>query len=43
VAYGEIHRLIPQIEEVLAAGELPRPDPPPEAAGPAFADPDEGP
>jgi len=40
---GLLARLIPQIEEVLAAGELPRPDPPPEAAGPAFADPDEGP
>lgn len=36
---GLLSRLIPQIEEVLSAGELPRPDPPPEALGPAF---DEG-
>jgi len=40
---GLLAKIIPQIEEVLEAGELPRPDPPPEAAGPAFADPDEGP
>lgn len=32
-------RLIPSIEEVLSAGDLPRPDPPPEAAGPAFEEP----
>lgn len=38
-----LERIIPGIEEVLAAGELPRPEPPPEAAGPAFADPEEGP
>ena len=31
-------RIIPTIEEVLEAGELPRPDPPPEAAGPAFSE-----
>jgi CRISPR-associated protein Cas1 len=33
-----LQRLIPAIDEMLAAGELPLPDPPPEAAGPAFAD-----
>lgn len=38
-----LEKVIPQIEEVLSAGELPRPAPPPEAAGPAFADPEEGP
>jgi len=37
---GLLAHIIPRIEEVLEAGELPRPDPPPEAAGPAFADPD---
>lgn len=35
---GLLSRIIPQIEEVLAAGALPRPDPPPEALGPAFDD-----
>lgn len=40
---GLLAKMIPQIEEVLAAGDLPRPDPPPEAAGPAFADPEDGP
>lgn len=40
---GLLSKIIPQIEAVLAAGELPRPPPPPEAAGPAFADPEEGP
>lgn len=35
---GLLAKLIPQIEEVLAAGELPRPAPPPEALGPAFDD-----
>jgi CRISPR-associated protein Cas1 len=40
---GLLSKIIPQIEEVLDAGELPRPPPPPEAAGPAFADPEEGP
>jgi len=38
-----LERIIPQIEEVLAAGALPRPEPPPEAAGPAFPDPETGP
>ena len=33
---GLLKRIIPGIEEVLAAGELPRPEPPPEAIGPAF-------
>ena len=33
-------RLIPSIEEMLRAGELPLPEPPPEAVGPAFADPE---
>lgn len=36
---GLLNRIIPQIEEVLSAGELPKPAPPPEAGGPAF---DEG-
>ncbi len=40
---GLLAKIIPQIEEVLAAGELPKPPPPPEAAGPAFADPEDGP
>lgn len=39
---GLLSRIIPQIEEVLAAGELPRPDPPPEALRPAFEDPEAG-
>lgn len=33
---GLLKQIIPGIEEVLAAGELPRPEPPPEAIGPAF-------
>jgi len=37
---GLLAKIIPQIEEVLSAGKLPRPDPPPEALGPAF--PEEG-
>jgi len=40
---GLLGKIIPQIEEVLEAGELPRPTPPPEAAGPAFPDPEVGP
>lgn len=40
---GLLGKIIPQIEEVLAAGELPKPPPPPEAAGPAFPDPEDGP
>lgn len=35
---GLLSRLIPAIEEVLAAGDLPHPDPPPEAMPPAFPD-----
>jgi len=35
---GLLAKVIPQIEEVLSAGELPRPEPPPEALGPAFDD-----
>lgn len=35
---GLLARIIPQIEEVLAAGEIPRPAPPPDAVGPAFED-----
>ena len=33
---GLLKQIIPGIEEVLAAGELPRPEPPPDAIGPAF-------
>jgi len=43
---GLLARIIPAIEEVLSAGDLPRPDPPPEAMPVAFDDPasgDEGP
>ena len=39
---GLLARIIPGIEEVLEAGELPRPDPPPEALPPAFSDPSTG-
>jgi len=35
---GLLARIIPVIDEVLAAGELPRPATPPEASGPAFPD-----
>ena len=35
---GLLQKIIPGIEEVLAAGELPRPEPPPEALPPAFED-----
>lgn len=37
---GLLGRIIPQIEEVLSAGDLPRPDPPSEAVGPAFQEDD---
>ena len=37
---GLLAKMVPQIEEVLAAGELPMPEPPPEANLPAFADPE---
>lgn len=35
---GLLSKIIPQIEEVLEAGELPRPVPPPDAVDPAFED-----
>ena len=35
---GLLQKIIPGIEEVLSAGELPRPDPPPEAMPVAFED-----
>lgn len=37
-----LDRLIPTIEEVLEAGELPKPEPPPDAVGPAFEDEETG-
>lgn len=37
---GLLSEIIPKIEEVLSAGELARPDPPPEALGPAFEGPE---
>lgn len=39
---GLLARIIPMIDEVLDAGDLPRPTPPPEAAPPAFPDPGAG-
>ena len=38
--FGLLGQIIPQIEEVLSAGNLPKPDRPAEAAGPAFEDDD---
>lgn len=35
---GLLSRIIPQIEEVLSAGDLPIPEPPVDAVGPAFED-----
>ena len=35
---GLLARIIPRIEEVLEAGDLPKPAPPPDAIGPAFKD-----
>ncbi|MDY0241932.1 MAG: type I-E CRISPR-associated endonuclease Cas1e [Rhodospirillaceae bacterium] len=35
---GLLARIIPRIDEVLEAGEMQRPEPPPEAQGPAFED-----
>lgn len=35
---GLLGKIVPRIEEVLAAGELPMPEPAPEALGPAFED-----
>jgi CRISPR-associated protein Cas1 len=40
---GLLAKIIPQIEDVLSAGDLPKPAPPPEAAEPAFSDAEEGP
>lgn len=37
-ATGLLSKIIPGIEDVLKAGELPVPEPPPEAMGPAFGD-----
>ena len=36
---GLLGDIIPRIEDVLSAGDLPKPAPPPEALGPAFDDP----
>lgn len=35
---GLLSKIIPQIEDVLSAGNLPKPKPPPDAVGPAFED-----
>ncbi len=35
-----LDRIIPDIEEILAAGEVPRPDPPSDAVGPALPNPE---
>ena len=35
-----LERIIPDIEEMLAAGEIPRPDPPADAVGPALPNPE---
>ena len=35
-----LDRIIPDIEEILAAGEIPRPEAPPDAVGPAIANPE---
>lgn len=35
---GLLKRIIPTIEDVLSAGDLPRPEPPPDAISPAFPD-----
>jgi len=40
---GLLAKIIPQIEDVLSAGDVPKPAPPPEAAEPAFSDAQEGP
>ena len=39
---GLLGRIIPSIQEVLEAGEVPRPEPPPEALPVAFDDPESG-
>lgn len=35
---GLLDRIVPQIEEVLSAGDLPKPEPPADAVGPAFGE-----
>lgn len=35
---GLLSKIIPQIEDVLAAGDMPKPDPPTDVVGPAFED-----
>lgn len=35
---GLLGRIVPTIEQILSAGDLPRPDPPADAIGPAFPD-----
>lgn len=35
---GMLARIIPDIETILSTGDLPRPEPPPDAWGPAFSD-----
>lgn len=35
-----LERIIPDIEEILAAGEIARPDPPEDSVGPAIPNPD---
>ena len=35
---GLLDRIVPQIEEVLAAGDLPKPEPPTDAVAPAFGE-----
>ncbi|RDC68028.1 type I-E CRISPR-associated endonuclease Cas1 [Rhodovulum sp. 12E13] len=35
---GLLDHIVPTIEEVLSAGNLPKPEPPPDAVGPAFRD-----
>jgi len=39
---GLLARIIPQIEEVLTAGKLPVPEPPPDSVGPAFEEGQDG-
>lgn len=43
IARQLLAKVIPQIEDVLAAGEMPKPPRPPEAAGPPFANTGAGP
>lgn len=41
-ASGLLSKIIPKIEEVLSAGGLPRPEPPEDAQGPVFEEPESG-